>query len=167
MESLNDFQRVVQERIKSFSKGKALFFCKEFLNSRLSIEDRKNFRKFLVQQIKAQGFYQNQISSKKELSLESFLKIESKSDQSFFAVSISHCSIFDSKSLAGFVCSPKEENSIASIGLDIEQTNRVSKKSVARVSTSKEQNTSPTPSLLWTAKEASFKCFSQNQEALL
>ena len=163
MKNLENFCKIAQEKIKSFSKGQILFFCKEFAGTSLSIEDRKEFRKLLIQQMKAQDFYQNQnFYKKKEFCLDSLLEIGSRPKHPLLSISISHC-----KNLACFVFSPKSETSCFSIGLDIEETKRVSQQIISRISSLKEQNSSPNPSLLWTAKEASLKCFAQDQKTLL
>ena len=175
MEHLKSFQKKVQDRIDFFSKKQTLFFCKTFTNEDLSVEDRKNLRKILVQKIQSQSFYKDKYINK-FLNLDQLLEIGSRPDQTFLALSISHC-----KNLAGFVLNhSKEINPVnivqktaqlnskkLSIGLDIEKTNRVSNQTISRVSLLKERNSSPSPSLLWTAKEATFKCLSQNQKSLL
>ena len=151
----NHFCKTAQKRIESFSKRPVLFFCKKFIHDKLSLEDRKEFRHFLVEKIKAQNFY-------KDLPLDHLLKAGSRPELSFLALSISHC-----KNLACFVFSPKDDSPSEklSIGLDIEKTSRVSRQIVSRISSPREK--SPSPSLLWTAKEASFKCFSKKKQALL
>ena len=198
MTSLDQFCKTAQKKIGAFSKKPILFFCKEFDGIHLSIEDRKNFRKWIVQEIKSHRFYQKHLNSFKPSSLkafsESLLEIGSRPEHPLFSISISHC-----KNLATFVLSAKqnetakrdesfkrdesakqglsnkkEERSkqngnsqIFSLGLDIEEKLRVSQKVISRVSSLEEQKASPSPSFLWTAKEASLKCFSQNQTNLI
>jgi hypothetical protein len=65
-------------------------------------------------------------------------------------VSISH-----SDGMGGFILSNK------SIGLDIEKTIRLTEALVSRVSTPEEIQSCPDPKLLWTCKEAVFKCSPQ------
>lgn len=65
-------------------------------------------------------------------------------------VSISHC-----HGLGGFVvCSQP-------VGLDIEVKSRITPKVLERISSKSERKICPHPELLWTAKEAVFKCNSQ------
>ena len=168
MENLERFCKTAEERIKSFSKGPVVFFCKEFRNSPLSVEDRKEFRKILVQKIKAQSFYKEKRGKEKGIKktepiekkfcLDKLLQTGSRPEHPLLSLSISHC-----KNRACFVFIPKEDSPSESfsIGLDIEETKRISKQTVSRISSLEEQNSSPSPALLWTAKEAGFKCFSQ------
>ena len=68
----------------------------------------------------------------------------------FASISISHCRI-----LGGFIFSI---NSHIPIGLDIEEVKRVKPNMIARLSQQQEIQQAPTDSLLWVAKESSFKC---------
>ena len=204
VKNLENFCKIAQERIKSFSKGQTLFFYKDFKKAKLFVEDRKSFRKFLVQQIKAQKFYQTEnFFTKKEFSLDPLLDIGSRPEHPLLALSISHCknlacfvlsisipflsykafqksaefqniylptqrqktlSLFDTKNKSLLNKKIKQKKSI---GLDFEETHRVSRLIVSRVSHLKELNSSPSPCLLWTAKEASFKCFSESDNKLI
>ena len=97
------------------------------------------------------------------MDLKPLLKPGLKPEQALMAISISHC-----KDLALFVFTFKkspEEN--LSIGIDIEKTQRVSPALVSRISKEEELLQSPKPSLLWVAKEASFKSFSGGKKTLL
>ena len=65
-------------------------------------------------------------------------------------ISISHC-----KGMGGFViCSQ-------SIGLDVEEKSRLSVPLLERISSEEERRICPQLELLWTAKEAIFKCSNQ------
>ena len=75
------------------------------------------------------------------------------------SISISHCKV-----LGGFIFSLK---SSISIGLDIEQINRVKPGLVNRLSQIEEVQQAPTDALLWAAKEAAFKCIPPDNDSLL
>ncbi len=62
-------------------------------------------------------------------------------------ISISHCPEFGC-----FVISSKP------VGLDVERLDRLKKEIIQRVCTEKELSEAPEPQLLWSAKEAVFKC---------
>lgn len=64
-----------------------------------------------------------------------------------FFISISHCPEFGC-----FVVSSKP------VGLDVERLDRLKKEIIERVCTEKELADAPEPQLLWSAKEAVFKC---------
>jgi len=153
---IKHFQEQVQARFSSFSKTR--FFCRQFINSNLSVEDRKELRRFLVWQIKVLGFHKE-----KEFDFSPLLKIGTKPEHPFLALSISH-----SKNLACFVLKDLRSSSQKdlvfkkiSIGLDIEEAGRVSRQIVSRISIPEELEACPSPALLWTAKEATFKCLTQ------
>jgi phosphopantetheinyl transferase (holo-ACP synthase) len=67
-----------------------------------------------------------------------------------FGISISHC-----KNQGVFVVSPKYLN----IGVDIEESHRIQKDPLLRVSSEKEIQEAPDLAHLWTAKESAFKSF--------
>lgn len=153
---IKHFQEHAQAMLSSFSKTR--FFCRQFINPSLSVEDRKELRKFLVRQIKALGFHK-----KKEFDFNPLLKIGSKPEHPFLALSIAH-----SKSLACFVLKDLRPSALKdlgfkkiSIGLDIEEAGRASRQVVSRISLPEELEACPNPALLWTAKEAAFKCLTQ------
>ncbi|MBC6415534.1 MAG: hypothetical protein GDA46_03995 [Bdellovibrionales bacterium] len=150
------FKQNIQTQLKAFSKKQILFECKK--PSPLSLEERKKIHLFLIEKIKAQKIYQ-----KYKWNLNSLLRLGVRPQHPFIAVSISHC-----PSLAGFVF--VFQNNLKkkiSLGLDIEESHRISQKVISRVSQTQEQNSSPRPDFLWTAKESSFKCFSESSNPLL
>lgn len=71
----------------------------------------------------------------------------------FATISIAHC-----PKLGGFIFSFDNR---FSLGFDMELSYRPTQKLLSRVSKEKELNEAPLPSLLWTAKEAAFKCANQ------
>ncbi|MFN8791380.1 MAG: 4'-phosphopantetheinyl transferase family protein [Bdellovibrionales bacterium] len=81
---------------------------------------------------------------------ESILDLETPPVLKKLRVSISH-----TQGLGGFVVSAR------SAGLDIEQTRRIRPEVLERISSEDERRRCPRPELLWTAKEAVFKCSSQ------
>jgi len=81
---------------------------------------------------------------------ESILDLETPPVPKFLRVSISH-----THGLGGFVVCSR------SVGLDIEQTSRISPKVLERISSEEERRRCPRPELLWVAKEAVFKCAPQ------
>ena len=146
-------------KIQQLAQKELVFCCQKFPKA-LSVDDRKQFRKLLIQSIKKQPYYKENL---KLMDLKPLLKLGFKPQQTLMAISISHC-----KDLALFVFTfKKSQNENLSIGIDIEETKRVSEALALRVSTKQECLNSPKPSLLWTAKEASFKCFSGNKKLLL
>lgn len=70
-------------------------------------------------------------------------------------ISISHC-----QTIGGFVITSKP------VGLDIEEASRLNSKLISRISNAEEilnwTSTEQTIESIWTAKEASFKCFSSS-----
>ena len=159
IDSLNFIKTSALNRIRSFSNSEVLFDCKKFPQSNLSIEDRMSFRHFLIEKIKSHKEYKKRGGPE----LKELLKIGVKPCHPLLAVSISHC-----KNLAFFAAKFfNQKQSSLSIGLDIEKKDRVSHKIISRFSSVKEMQDSPSLGLLWTAKEASFKCFYQEQEQFL
>lgn len=152
--------------IEQLAKKKLVFFCQKFPQT-LSLEDRRQFRQFLVQSIQKQAFYKE---NSKFMDLKPLLKTGLKPQQDLMALSISHC-----KNLALFAFTfKKNEKENLSIGIDIEESQRVSKALVSRISQEQEyyefeKSTlqPPKPSLLWAAKEASFKAFSGKKALLI
>ncbi len=123
--------------------------------------ERKRLRQRLVREIKNSLDFKN---IKKKFDWDLFdwgplLKPGSKAQSLFATISISHCEGF------GAFVFVFEKN--LSIGWDLEKKNRITEKIVGRISSEKELKSSPSPPLLWTAKEAVFKCFSNSQSFLL
>ena len=96
---------------------------------------------------------------KKNFDEDNFLQIGEKPDCPFISFSISHCD-----HLGAFLFT---FNWKTSIGFDVEQRQRITEKLVGRISSKKEIQQSPSPSLLWTAKEAGLKCLSNKKNPIL
>ena len=109
-----------------------------------SLEQRKKLREQLIQEI--EKLWPNKLSMEQK----TFLLTPGNPPQIPFAsVSLSHCAV-----IGGFIISPSFQ---ASIGFDLEQFGRAKKKIVLRIANKNELNQSPSPSTLWSAKEAAYK----------
>lgn len=118
------------------------FYFESFQSDGPSWEKRLELRKTLVSHLKQASptFFEKN---------ESHLLTPGQAPQSTIArISISHCPI-----VGGFVFSLNKKNSI---GLDIEIKNRIHSNIIKRIS-QKKDCPAPSESLLWVAKEASFK----------
>ncbi len=106
---------------------------------------RKEMREFLIQKFHVQNSVDlNQLCNLDEIPSLHFI-------QKY--LSISHC-----HDLGAIACANQP------IGIDIEQTNRIQEKIVARMSTASELQNAPNPAHLWTAKEACFKALLSFQQ---
>lgn len=108
-------------------------------------------REELLKQIKHHKDFK---AREKDFDWNQILKPELKSHCPFASISISY---FKDWGAFLFVFDQK-----LSIGFDVEEKKRITKKLVSRIASKEEVEQSPFPSLLWTAKEASFKCLSKN-----
>ena len=125
-----------------------------------ALENRTYLRKQLVHIIEQKY--------KKNFSLEQKKKLLTPGmppQLPFVSVSISHCAF-----MGGFVTCRSDfldtplpilksasTNKRASIGFDLEELRRAKEKTVLRVSNQTELNHAPSPSALWSAKEAAYK----------
>ena len=162
----SNLKNKAQNHLSHFSNKKIIFDCQPLSQALVSLEDRRRFRRFLIEKIKSRKEYK-----KHNWNLSGLLKTGVRPKHPFVAASISHCPSF-----AGFVFAFRESstekknvslNPHLSIGLDIEETQRVSQKVILHVSQTKELNESPRVDFLWTAKESSFKCFSDDLKSPL
>ncbi|MDE0118728.1 MAG: hypothetical protein OXM55_01810 [Bdellovibrionales bacterium] len=131
-----------------------------------TFQGRKYLREQLVQTIEQKY--------KKKLSLEQKKKLLTPGippQLPYASISVSHCAF-----LGGFVISSldfcndsssvQKSTSIkqqSSIGFDLEELGRAKEKTVLRISKKKELNKAPSPSALWSAKEAAYKSISSFQ----
>ncbi len=76
------------------------------------------------------------------------LNLNSHPTTPHFSISISHCPL-----AGGYALVPKPYQ----IGIDIEDSNRLTESVINRISTADERQASPSMCALWVAKEASFK----------
>ena len=131
-----------------------------------SLQKRKQLREHLVKTI------EKKFPKKLSLEQKNVLLTPGGVPQTPFAsVSISHCAL-----MGGFVISqldsavnlfypPTEysSNKPLFIGFDLEQLGRAKEKTVLRISNKKELAQAPSPSALWSAKEAAYKSISSLQ----
>ena len=116
--------------------------------------DRLYLRERLVKELQRSG-PQNHL----KFQPMSLLQPGSDLKNPFAAVSLSHC-----PALAGFAFS---FDGNVCLGLDLEMTKRLKIQTLARVSSDEEIQSAPDlPVLLWTAKEAAFKCAAAADKSL-
>ena len=127
-----------------------------FADKKAGVKERKQLRQELIKQIKN---HKDFVKYKKNFDKDNFLQIGEKPDCPFISFSISHCD-----HLGAFLFT---FNWKTSIGFDVEQRQRITEKLVGRISSKKEIQQSPSPSLLWTAKEAGLKCLSNKKNPIL
>ena len=127
-----------------------------FPQCRLGLEERKIIRKKLTAQIKK---YKILKKIKHQWNENTLLKPGRKPECPFAAISVSHCSY-----IGVFLIAFSDH---LSIGFDIEEKQRVTKQILSRIALKQEIQQSPSPSLLWTAKEAGFKCLSRQKNLTL
>ena len=107
------------------------------------LEKRKKVRLGLVEEI----------ANKKSLSQEQKIHLLTPGTPVPFAdVSLSH-----SVSMGGFVIGSLAYPPLFSVGFDLEQAGRAKVKTVLRISKQEELSQAPSPSFLWSAKEAVYK----------
>ncbi|MYE07356.1 MAG: 4'-phosphopantetheinyl transferase superfamily protein [Oligoflexia bacterium] len=128
-------------------------------------QNRKHLREQLVQTIEQQ--YKKKLPSEQKKTL---LTPGVPPQLPFASVSVSHCAF-----LGGFVISPSGSLNTPSsslklafvkqpfIGFDLEQLGRAKEKTLLRISNKKELSDTPSPSALWSAKEAAYKSISSLQ----
>lgn len=115
-----------------------------FNNQKSSLDQRKNLREQLIKEVENLWLNKLSIEQKKQLLTPgTFPKI------SFASVSISHSSF-----IGGFIISPATQ---ISLGFDLEQMGRAKERTVLRIANEEEWKQSPSPSFLWSAKEATYK----------
>jgi len=114
----------------------------KFNTPNISLEERKLIRKYLVNAIEKKW----NITETQKINL---LTPGSPTYTPFASISISHCPF-----LGVFIIS---SNPKVSLGIDIEFSKRAKKKTLSHISHSKEVNSAPSYSALWSAKEASYK----------
>ena len=127
------------------------FRCKAFGPEGPTYKARKCLREFLVKELE-KAHSSIKFSQKQRRAL---LTPGSRPQSLAAPISVSHCPV-----LGGFVFS---FNKKISLGLDMEQSHRVSLSVINRISTREEVKQAPARSLLWTAKEAVFKCVTSEE----
>ena len=155
MEDLEKMYYKTHEMLECFGQKKAILYFENFSKGKIGIEERNNLRQKLIKYIEAQ----KQVTfSKRHFYRNSLLQLGTKPKCPFASLSISHCPylgafviVFDTK---------------ISIGLDMENIQRITKKCLYRIALKEEIVQSPSLALLWTAKEASFKCVSDQSQNL-
>ena len=156
MRNLETICLKTKEMLKSFGQENIGVHFTSFPNKKTGVKERRELRQSLIEEIKKHkdiGLYE------KDFDWNNLLKIGIKPNCPFASISISHCDY-----LGVFLI---VFNKGVSIGFDMEKTNRITRKLIGRISSKEEIQLSPSLSLLWTAKEASFKCFSDQKESVL
>lgn len=155
MKNLEDTHLKTKKMLECFGRKNIQAHFLSFSN-KIGLKERKVLRQKMVSQIKAHKDFKK---NEKDFNWKKLLKTGGKPECPFISISVSHCNclgaflfVFDKK---------------FSIGFDMEQKNRITDKLVNRISSKAEIKQSPFPALLWVAKEASFKCFSNNQNQFL
>ena len=156
MNNLETIQLRIKEMLKNFGQTKMNVHFTLFPNKKIGMRERKKLRHALINQIKNHKDFKKH---EKDFDWNSLLRIGQKPECPFASISISHCHFL------GAFLFIFDKN--ISIGFDMEQKKRITKKIIERISSTKEIQQSPSPSLLWGAKEASFKCLSNSQTQLL
>lgn len=149
-------QLKIRELLEACHQKNIHFYLSLFPNKKIGQKERKELRQQLIQQIKIHPKIQKQ---KINFDWNKLTKIGTKPECPFASISLSHC-----ESLGVFLFT---FNTKISIGFDIEKTNRIRLKTVSRISSPEELQKAPSSDLLWTAKEAGFKCLSNSKNSLL
>lgn len=154
MKNLQAIRSKTKQILEALNRKNAYFYFMP-LKGAVSSEDRKILRKKLIEEIK-NNF---KPGKQQEFNWNKLMNTGVKPDCPFASISISHC-----RKAGAFVF--VLDKSI-SIGFDIEEAKRISKKSVSRVASIQEIEQAPFPALLWSAKEAGFKCLSDQVNRLM
>ena len=156
MRNLKTIYSQTKEMLNCFGQKNIHCHFTLFLNKKTGIQERRELRQKLIEQIKNHKDFQK---AEKGFNWDNLLKLGTKADCPFASVSISHCNY-----LGAFLFTFDKR---LSIGFDIEQKKRITKKIIARISSKEERDQAPNNALLWVAKEAGFKCLSDNKAQLL
>ena len=138
--------------------GNHSLYCeiRHFASPVVTWEKRKLLRKKLVQSLKKITMLKNYSANswakihQIEKEWDKLLKPGSRPVHCLSPISIAHCPI-----MGGFIFSFNKD---LLIGFDIEIAERIHDKLIRRVANTEEIKQAPDKALLWTAKEASFKC---------
>ncbi len=156
MSRLKNLQFSAKEMLDSLSRTDAHIYFTRFPNKKIELKERTFLREALINQIKSR----QAIGERSEnFNWGHLLKIGQKPECPFASISIAHCPF-----IGGFLF---VFDTSLSIGFDIEQKKRITKKLIGRISSTEEIQTAPSPALLWAAKEAGFKCLYERQTQLL
>ena len=113
------------------------------------LEKRKNIREQLVKRTEK---IRKLSEEQKKLLLTPGVPVQTP----FASLSLSHC-----VSIGGFIISSSARHFI---GLDLEQRGRAKEETVLRISGQEELTQAPSPSALWSAKEAAYKSIDRFQD---
>ena len=156
MTNIETIHSKTKKLLETFGRKNVHFHFTVFSNQKAGTAERRELRQQLIQKIKNHKDFE---SHKKDFDWNNLLITGKKPDSPVASISISHC-----RNLGVFLFTFDKN---LSIGFDMEQKKRITEKIVKRVSSNEEWEKAPTPALLWTAKEASFKCLSSNKTPLL
>ena len=145
--SLTEQIKILKQAVEqnSFRQGyKLICYLYPFNNQESSLDQRKKLRKLLIEEIEKNWSNTLSIEQKKQLLIPgTLLQIP------FASLSVSHSSV-----MGGFIISPDTQ---ISLGFDLEQLGRAKERTVLRIASEEELKKSPSPSFLWSAKEATYK----------
>jgi len=156
MNDLKKIQLKTKEMLESFDQPRMNVHFILFPNKKIGMNERKDLRHALIKQIKNHKDFKKQ---GEDFNWNNLLRLGQKPECPFASLTISHCN-----SLGAFLLIFDKS---FSIGFDIEKKNRITKKLVSQISSAQETQLAPLSSLLWVAKEASFKCLSSHKTQLL
>ncbi len=138
----------------SLRMGYQLSCCLYLSNNQdSSLDQRRKIRKQLTEEIEKSWPNTLSVEQKKQLLIPGTpLQVP------FASLSVSHSSV-----MGGFIISPATQ---VSLGVDLEQAGRAKKRTVLRIANEEELHQSPSPSFLWSAKEAIYKSIHPFQKTI-
>ena len=143
-----EVQQELLEIIKEVFPGLEFTLVLDTEWSSLKPESRIQIREAILAHAKKVGFLFDETEE------QLVLDLSSPPHPKNFAVSISHSPV-----AGGFAFIGMQRD----IGFDLEVSERIEEKTIARVSTEKELFAAPSPAHLWVAKEAAFKAFGSDK----
>ena len=150
MKNMTPFELTVEQN--SFRLGyKLSCHLTPFSKHNCLLKQRKKLREQLTKQIEKK--WPGKLSKEQKNSL---LTPGVPPKIPFASVSISHCAF-----MGGFIIFPFPA---LSVGFDLEEQGRAKENTALRISNKNEIKKSPSPSVLWSAKESAYKSISQLQD---
>lgn len=156
MKNTNFINSKIKEMLEGFGQQQVTVGSLFFTQEKPGPKERLELRYKLIKQIKQHKDFKKY---QKDFEESQLLHIGSKPERSIASVSLSH-----TDNIGVFLFTFDKG---LSIGFDIENKNRITKTVIERVSSKEERLQAPEKSLLWTAKEAGFKCLSDTSNKLL
>ena len=155
--SLIEQIQLLQQKVKQHSLHldyKLNCYLYTLNNNTHVLDQRKNLRKFLTKEI--EHYWPNKLSIEQKKQL---LTLGNLPQVPFASLSVSHSSF-----IGGFIIS---SNNQISLGFDLEQAGRAKERTALRIASNEEElHQSPSPSALWSAKEAIYKSIHPLQNSI-